>query len=139
LVAELQQEIEEKERALYSATVLGQVRSPQHLGRMQAPDARAVLTGWCGDTMEFYLRLEGSTIREAMFVTDGCGPSLACGSMLTTMVQGMDLDEANRITPEDLLSALDGLPEDSQHCATLAVDTLRRAIANRTHKTRGGL
>ena len=88
--------------------------------------------------MEFYLRLEGSTIREAMFVTDGCGPSVACGSMLTTMVQGMALDEANRITAEDLLAALDGLPEDSRHCATLAVDTLRRSIADRAQKTRGG-
>jgi nitrogen fixation NifU-like protein len=138
-VAELQQEIEEKERALYSTTVLEQVCNPQHLGRLEAPDAQAVLTGWCGDTMEFYLRLEGSTIQEAMFVTDGCGPSVACGSMLTTMVRGMALDEANRITPEDLLAALDGLPEDSRHCATLAVDTLRRAIADWTHKTRGGL
>jgi nitrogen fixation NifU-like protein len=137
-VAELQQEIEDKERALYSATVLEQVRNPHHLGRMGAPDAQAVLTGWCGDTMEFYLRLEGSTIQEATFVTDGCGPSVACGSMLTTMVQGMALDEASGITPEDLLAALDGLPEDSRHCATLAVDTLRRAIADRAQKTRGG-
>jgi nitrogen fixation NifU-like protein len=56
--------------------------------------------------------------------------------MLTTMVEGMALDEANRINPEDLLVALDGLPEDSTHCATLAVDTLRKAIAEGQQRTR---
>lgn len=128
-VAELQREIEEKERALYSAKVLEQVRNPQHLGRMEAPDALAVLTGWCGDTMEIYLQLNGNTIREIKFMTDGCGPSVACGNMLATMVRGMALARANRISPEDLILELDGLPEDSTHCAALAVSTLRKAIA----------
>jgi nitrogen fixation protein NifU and related proteins len=128
LVADLQREIEQEERALYSAKVLEQVRNPRNLGPMEAPDARGVHTGWCGDTMEIYLRLNGIAIQEAAFTTDGCGPSVACGNMLATMVRGMTLVEANRITPADLLLALDGLPEDSAHCATLAVDTLRKAI-----------
>ena len=131
LVAELQSEIEEKEKALYSARVLEQVRNPQNLGRMESPDAQAVLTGWCGDTMEFYLRLDVERIQTATFLTDGCGPSVACGNMLANMVRGLALDEANRITPEDLLNALDGLPEDSTHCAALAVSTLHKAIAQR--------
>jgi nitrogen fixation NifU-like protein len=88
--------------------------------------------------MEIYLRLNGSTIQEAAFVTDGCGPSVACGNMLTTMVQGMALDEASRINPEDLLVALDGLPDESAHCAELAVNTLRKAIAGQERGTRGG-
>jgi nitrogen fixation NifU-like protein len=137
-VVELQREIEEKEEALYSAGVLEQTRNPQHLGRMEAPDVQAVLTGWCGDTMEIYLRLNGSTIQEATFATDGCGPSVACGNMLTTMVEGMALDEASRINPEDLFVALDGLPDESAHCAELAVNTLRRAIAGQERGTRGG-
>jgi nitrogen fixation NifU-like protein len=138
LVADLQREIEKKERALYSAKVLEQARNPKYMWRMEAPDAWATLTGWCGDTMEIYLRLNGSTVQEASFLTDGCGPSVACGSMLATMVQGMTLGEANRITPEDLLLALDGLPEDSAHCATLAVDTLRKAVAQRESGAREG-
>jgi len=128
VVAELQREIEEKERALYSTKVLEQARNPENLGRMEAPDAHAIITGWCGDTMEIYLRLNGNTIQEATFLTDGCGPSVACGSMLTTMVQGMALNSANRIDPADLILALDGLPEESAHCAELAVNTLRQAI-----------
>jgi nitrogen fixation NifU-like protein len=80
--------------------------------------------------MEIYLRLNGERIKKATFMTDGCGPSVACGSMLTTMVQGMSLDEASEVRPEDLLEALDGLPEGSVHCAELAANTLRQAIDN---------
>lgn len=134
VVAELQREIEEKERAIYSTKVLEQARNPENLGRMEAPDAHAIITGWCGDTMEIYLRLNGNTIQEATFLTDGCGPSVACGSMLTTMVQGMALNAANRIDPADLILALDGLPEESAHCAELAVNTLRQAIDNGQRK-----
>ncbi|MEJ2736886.1 MAG: iron-sulfur cluster assembly scaffold protein, partial [Anaerolineae bacterium] len=126
--------IDEKERALYSAKVLQQARNPEHLARMEAPDAHATLTGWCGDTMEIHLRLNGPAIQAATFMTDGCGPSLACGNMLSTMVEGMALDDASEIKPGDLVLALDGLPEESLHCAQLAVDTLRQAIANLDRK-----
>lgn len=130
LVAELRQEMDDKAWARYSAKALEQARSPANLGRMEAPDAHAVVTGCCGDTMEIYFRLNGKYIQEATFMTDGCGSSLACGNMITTMVRGMPLEEANEVTPQDVLLALDGLPEESAHCAHLAVNTLRQAIAN---------
>ena len=63
-------------------------------------------------------------------MTDGCGPTVACGNMLTTMVRGMSLKEAGNVRPEDLVAALDGLPEESTYCAELAVSTLREVIAN---------
>jgi nitrogen fixation NifU-like protein len=128
LVAELQQQIDEQERALYSAKVIEEAHNPKNLGRMAGPDAYGIVHGWCGDTMEVYLRLNGDRIKEATFTTDGCGPSVACGSRLTTMVTGMSQDEANEITPENLIAALDGLPEESLHCAELAVSTLRYAL-----------
>ena len=131
LVADLQREINEQEQAHYSAKVLEQARNPTNLGRIESPDAHAVITGPCGDTMEIYLRFDGDVIREAMFMTDGCGTSLASGNMLTMMVRGMALDDANRISPQDLLLALDGLPDESTHCAELAVKTMRKAIAER--------
>jgi nitrogen fixation NifU-like protein len=128
-IAELQEQIAEQERAIYSAKVIEQVNDPKNLGRMNAPDAYGIVQGWCGDTMEIYLRLDEECIREATFVTDGCGPSVACGNALTSMVQGMSLKEADEIRPQDLLAALDGLPEENAHCAELAVNTLREAIA----------
>ena len=130
MVVELQREIIEQARALYSAKVIEEFYNPRNLGRMSVPDARGIVHGWCGDTMEVYLRLNGARIEEATFMTDGCGPTVACGSVLTTMARGMSLEEAGEITPEDLLAALGGLPEESVHCAELAVSTLREAIAN---------
>lgn len=130
VVAELQRAIIEQEQALYSAKVIEEAHNPTNMGRMAEPDAYGIVHGWCGDTMEIYLRLDKESVKEATFVTDGCGPSVACGSMLTRMVQGMSLEEASGIRPEDLIVALDGLPEDSVHCAELAVKTLWEAIAN---------
>jgi nitrogen fixation NifU-like protein len=80
--------------------------------------------------MEIHLRLQGEQIEDATFVTDGCGPTVACGSMLTTMVQGMSLEQASALRPKDLLQALDGLPEENAHCAELAVKTLQNALLN---------
>jgi nitrogen fixation NifU-like protein len=130
MVEELQRQIVEQERALYSAKVIEEAYHPRNLGRLAEPDAYARVRGWCGDTMEVYLRLKGERIEEASFTTDGCGPSVACGSMLTAMVQGMSLEKAGGFRPEDLTAALDGLPEESVHCAELAVTTLRQAIGS---------
>jgi nitrogen fixation NifU-like protein len=74
--------------------------------------------------------MNGERIGEATFMTDGCGPTIACGSMLTTMVRGMSLEEAGEFRSMDLIEALGGLPEESLHCAELAVRTLRAAIAD---------
>jgi nitrogen fixation NifU-like protein len=131
MVEALQRQISEQERALYSAKVIEEAYNPRNLSRIAEPDAYAVVRGWCGDTMEIYLRLDGQRIQEITFMTDGCGPSVACGSKLTAMVQGTSLEEARKIKPEDLIAALDGLPEESVHCAELAVSTLQEAMDNR--------
>ncbi len=137
MVKELQREIDEQEQAIYSAKVIEEVRNPNNIGRMSQPDVRGLVHGWCGDTMEIYLRLDGERIQDATFVTDGCGPSVACGSMLTRMVTGMSLEKASELRPENLLNALDSLPEESAHCAELAVSTLQNALFNRRVEKEG--
>ncbi len=138
MVEELQEEIAAQERDLYSAKTLEEAYNPQNLGRMTEPDAKGIVHGWCGDTMEIYLRLNGAAITEATFATDGCGATLACGSMLTQMLAGMSLEEADAIMPDDLLQALDGLPEENVHCAELAVSTLQNALFNLEWAQEGG-
>ncbi len=129
-VESMQQEIYREEEALYSKEVILEYRNPQNVGRMSDPDASAIVTGPCGDTMEFYLKMEEGSIRDVVFMTDGCGPSIACGSKLTKMVKEKKIDDARAITKEDLLIALGGLPDESKHCAKLAVDTLQKAVNN---------
>jgi len=130
VVDELQKQIIAQEREIFSAKVIEHAHHPTNFGRIEEPDGYGTCQGECGDMMEIYLRLNGVGIEEAKFVTDGCGPSLACGNMLSRMVEGLSLEEASRIRPEDLIVALDGLPEESEHCAALAVSTLREAIAS---------
>ena len=136
-VAVLQEAILERERELFSAKVLEEARQPQNMGLMLDPDGHALECGPCGDTMEMFLRVQDSRIEVAAFMTDGCGPTVACGSILTQMAQGKSLEEATTIEAADVIIALDGLPPEHVHCATLAVQTMCQAIATCCPKGRG--
>jgi nitrogen fixation NifU-like protein len=128
ILAELQEQIEEEERAVFSPRVVELARKPRNMGAMLDPDGHALLFGACGDSMEMFVRLDGACIQLAVFMTDGCGPTVACASMLTSMARAKTLDEAAAIRAVDLVAALGGLPQEHVHCASLAVNTLRLAI-----------
>lgn len=68
-------------------------------------------------------------IERCTFVTDGCGPTIACGSALTCLAKGRTVREAMKLTSKDLIESLGGLPLENTHCADLAVNTLRGALA----------
>jgi Mrp family chromosome partitioning ATPase/NifU-like protein involved in Fe-S cluster formation len=114
----------------FSAKALQLIESQENIGSLENPDARGKIRGWCGDSMQIDLRLTGEIIQEARFITDGCGGAIACGCMITRMARTKTLSEAQQIKPEDLIAALDGLPEDHEHCAELAVNTLHQVIKN---------
>jgi nitrogen fixation NifU-like protein len=78
--------------------------------------------------MQIDLQIVDGRILDARFLADGCGATLACGSMLTKMACSKTLEQAKQISPDELLIALDGLPDDHLHCAELAVMTLREAV-----------
>ena len=101
---------------------------PRNYGPLESFDGHARITGPCGDSMEFWLQVSGEHIAEAGFTTDGCGSSRASGSMATELVIGKSLTEAAKIEAADVLTALGGLPKDSEHCALLASNTLKAAI-----------
>ncbi|NIA03085.1 MAG: iron-sulfur cluster assembly scaffold protein [Nitrospirae bacterium] len=132
MVEKLQREVNEQALLTFSEKVVEEYNSPKNVGKMEKPDAYAILKGWCGDTMEIYLKMEHGIEHEIVadisFMTDGCGATIACGSMLTSMVKGKSVDEIEAITEDDLIAVLDGLPEENLHCAHLAVITLENAL-----------
>jgi len=71
----LEKLIREYTQSGYSDAVVEEASNPQNMRRLAEPDAYGIVHGWCGDTMEVYLRLAGEQIEEATFTTDGCGPS----------------------------------------------------------------
>jgi len=128
MVEKLQRDVNEQALLTFSEKVVEEYNNPKNIGKMAKPDAYAILKGWCGDTMEMYLKMEHEIVADISFMTDGCGATIACGSMLTSMVKGKSIDETEAITEGDLIAALDGLPEENLHCAHLAVITLENAL-----------
>ncbi len=124
----LQEQIREKMLEVYSAPVVEHNLNPRNLGSFKDADGFGRVTGPCGDTMEIWLKVDGDTIVRTGFATDGCGTTIASGSMITEMAKGKSLIEAQMIGQQDVLDALEGLPEESEHCALLASNTLKAAI-----------
>lgn len=127
-IEEIQAMIVEEEERLYSPIVLEESRNPYHMWKMEDAHGWAQVQGICGDTMWIYLKVDGKTILEASFETDGCGATMAVGSRLMKMVEGLELADVLMMTDDDLVEELGGLPEDSLHCAGLAVSTIYKAI-----------
>ena len=126
IVEELQKEL----WAGYTEIVMDHAMNPRNLGRIERSDGFGRVTGSCGDTMEIWLRVRREVIHAASFWTDGCGTTIAAGSMVTELAKEKTIREAMGISPKNVLDALGGLPEESRHCALLAADTLREAVKN---------
>jgi len=127
-VMEIQERILEEERRIYSPIVIEESRNPYNMRKMEDAHGWGRVTGSCGDTMWIYLKVRGRTITEATFVTDGCGATMAVGSRLMKKAEGMEIADVLMMTDDELIEELGGLPEDSLHCATLAVSTLHKAV-----------
>ncbi len=114
----------------YSEKVLDHFRNPRNVGTLEGDDVAVGKVGnpTCGDIMEVYIRIDGDTITDAKFRTFGCGSAIATTSMTTEMVKGMTLDEAMKLTRQDVADELDGLPPIKMHCSNLAADALHEAI-----------
>ena len=130
MVKELQKKIDYDEEKTYSKVVIREYRNPTYFGVIEKPDAIGQVTGPCNDTMKISLGFKQGKIDKALFWTDGCGATIACGNMLIKIALGKTLEEARLISKKDLLNALDGLPKEHLHCAKLAIDTFRSLWIN---------
>lgn len=115
---------------MYSTQVLDHFQSPRNAGEVVNPDARVRLENpACGDILELTARVEHGTISKIRFRAKGCVPAMACGSLLTSKVEGKTIIEAAKVTREDLVLEIGGLPEASSHAGYLAVDCLKALLA----------
>jgi nitrogen fixation NifU-like protein len=114
---------------MYSAQVLEHFEHPRNAGAVDGADAAVrVENPACGDVMELTVRFADGTIEEIRFRAKGCVASMACGSALTELVSGKTLDEAKRLTRDDVVRAVGGLPRASEHASHLAIDALRALL-----------
>lgn len=122
----------------YSKKVLEHFMNPKNVGAIENPDGYGkVGNPVCGDLMEMFIKVKDDTITEIKFKTFGCGSAIATSSMVTEMAKGMHVDEALKITRNDVADELDGLPPKKMHCSNLAADALHAAIKDYKAKKTG--
>jgi nitrogen fixation NifU-like protein len=122
------EELQKEVWAGYTEVVIDHAQNPRNVGSIPDADGFASVTGPCGDTMEIWLKVRNGAINQATFRTDGCGTTIAAGSMVTELLKGKTVANALGTTQQGVLDALGGLPEESEHCALLAANTLKEAI-----------
>ena len=116
-------------RTGYSRKVIELYANQVNVGVLEDSDVALVYTGYCGDTVKLYLKInKDHVIIDAKFQYLGCPALAACMSILTQIIEEKRLQEAYEMTRDDLLTELDGLPDQECHCAELAVTTLHKAI-----------
>jgi nitrogen fixation NifU-like protein len=121
---------------MYNPIVLDHFQNPRNLNEMKNPDTTGMgASTVCGDIMTLYLKVKGDKIYDASYTTMGCGAAIAAGSILTELLKGKTIGEADKISPKTLVEALGGLPKIKLHCPDLALEALKMALHQLAIKT----
>ncbi|NVM34844.1 MAG: Fe-S cluster assembly scaffold protein NifU [Candidatus Lokiarchaeota archaeon] len=118
---------------MYSEKVMEHFRNPRNMGEMKNADSIGeVGNPVCGDLMYIYIKVKEENgqeiIADISFQTFGCAAAIATSSMVTELAKGKTLNEALKLTRNDVAESLDGLPPIKMHCSNLAADGLHDAI-----------
>ncbi|MDD3654329.1 MAG: Fe-S cluster assembly scaffold protein NifU [Desulfotomaculaceae bacterium] len=114
---------------MYSQKVMDHFLHPRNVGQVEhANGVGEVGNPTCGDIMHIEIEVKNEIIQDIRFRTFGCAAAIATSSMVTEMVKGKTLEEAEKITNRTVAEALDGLPPVKMHCSNLAADALHAAI-----------
>ncbi len=123
----------------YSEIVLDHFERPRNHGELEDANGVGHMTNpVCGDTLLLMLRVRDGRIEEARWQSDGCAASIAASSLLSEIVRGKSIAEAESITREAVVEALGGLPLSKLHASVLAADALQHALADYRRRMEAG-
>lgn len=123
---------------MYNEKVMQEFRNPQNMGEIRDADGVGTVGNpVCGDVMKVFIKVEGMVLSDVKFKTYGCVAAIATSSMMTKLVKGKTIDDAKKLTKQDIINALGGdIPPVKVHCSMLAVDALNKAIEDHKRRVR---
>lgn len=105
--------------------------NPRNVGEIESPDGVGeVGNPVCGDMMRFTIKVEDGHLEDVKYKTFGCGAAIAVSSMVSEMAKGKTLEEAKKLTREQVAEELGGLPPNKMHCSNLGAEALQAAISD---------
>lgn len=123
---------------MYSDRLMEHFRNPKNMGKMENPDGVGkVGNPVCGDVMYLYIKVKDNRVADIRWETFGCAAAIGTSSIITELAKGKTLEEAEKITKQDVADALGGLPPIKMHCSVLSTDALKEAVADYRSKGKG--
>lgn len=114
----------------YSLIIQQHFRDPQNVGALpHATHCGEAVNEACFDRLRFYLHIQHNTVQGCSYQAEGCVPTIAAGSVVSTYLIGKTIDEISAMTAEDVEELLGGLPRTKFHVALLVTEALRNAIS----------
>jgi len=124
---------------MYSKKLMELFKNPKNVGEIKNADGIGVVGNpTCGDTMTLYIKVKDNRIKDIKFKTFGCAAAIATSSMITEMAKGKTLEEAEKISPKEIVDELGGIPPIKYHCSVLAHEAIREAIKDYREKQAKG-
>lgn len=115
----------------YTKKTVDHFLHPHNIGEMKKPDGYAQIGNMvCGDQLDFFLKVEKGKIKDVKFLSFGCASNIATASLMTEKVKGMTIEAAKKYKWEKIVASLGGLPHQKVHCSVMAVQGLKKAIAD---------
>ncbi len=124
----LQHDSNDEAKNIYGPKGYERWKNPKFHTMVERIDSQAKLTGNCGDSMEMFLTMDGERITDICFKTDGCASSAICGSFAAELAKGKTATEVLDMTGDTILNYIGKFPEKENHCAHLAITTVKEAI-----------
>ena len=113
----------------YTEKVKNHYMNPKNVGEIEDANAIGEVGSLaCGDSMKLSLKIENGIITDAKFLTFGCGSAVAAASALTEMIIGKTIEDAQKLTNNDIVLFLDGLPDEKLHCSVMGKEALEAAF-----------